>query len=126
MKLLNIPKFECDNNLSINVYSYGDGFLSCCYLTKNKSSAGKITLLLLTEENNSHYCLITKFHTIIHRVCRLKNKAEKGPKTKFCSNCMHFVIKSEYSRHVKFCETNRPLDISMPSNGSKIHFSKIH
>ena len=122
-KLVNIPKLERDNNLSINVYSYEDGSLSCCYLTKNKSAAGKIKLLLLTEENNSHYGLITNFQTFFHRVCRSKKKAEKGPKIKFCSNCMHFVIKSGCSRHVKFCETNRPLDVSLPSKGSKIQFS---
>ena len=123
MKHVNVPKFERHNILSIDVYSYGDGSLSCCCLTKYKTAAGKIELLLLTEENNSHYCLITNFQTFNHRVCRSKKKAEKGPKAKICSNCMHFVIKSGYTRHVKLCETNRPLDVSRPSNGSKTQFS---
>ena len=33
------------------------------------------------------------------------------------------MIKSGHSRHVKLGETNRRLDISMPSNASKIRFS---
>ena len=90
MKLVNIPEFERDNNFSLNVHSHGDGSLSCRYLTKNKTAAGRIKLLLLSEENNSHFFWITSFQSFIHGVCRSRKKAEKGPKTNFCSNCMHW------------------------------------
>ena len=93
VKASDIPKFENDNNISINVYSYNDDGLSFCYLPKMKEITNKIYLLLPKDEGTFHHCLIVNFQSFIRRVCRSKMETGRVPKTKFCSNYKQFVLR---------------------------------
>ena len=63
MKIEHIPKFEHGNNLSIAVFRYReDAVLTTCYWRKRRENVRKnINLVLLTNAETSHYCLITDF-----------------------------------------------------------------
>ena len=56
-----------------------------------KSKIQKVFLLLPADGLNYHYCLITNFQNFMHTLCRSPRKAMKGPKTKFCVNCMKSI-----------------------------------
>ena len=124
MKLRDIPKFENDNKLSITVFSFDEqGALFCCHRSKIKGTYPKIFLLLLLDGLNSHYCLITNFQAFMHKVCRSPKKAAKGPKTKFCVNCMQSIGKAKFTEHVRLCDDNQPLRIVMPNEDLKLKFT---
>ena len=59
VSLADIPKFEQQNNLGINVLGYGSDVLYPLYSTPVRNQP-IVNLLLLTPENvPAHYCLIT-------------------------------------------------------------------
>ena len=114
MKLRDIPKFETNNSLAITVLSLDDdGSLFCCHRSKLKGNFRKVFLLLLTDGLNSHYCLITNFQNLMHKLCRSLGKAEKGRRTNFCVNCMQSIGKNKYADHIRLCEDNQTLRIVM-------------
>ena len=47
----------------------------------------------------------------------------KGPKTKFCVNCMQSIGKVKYRDHARLCEDNQPLRIVMPNEELKLTFN---
>ena len=122
-KLRDIPKFGTNNSLAITVLSLDDeGSLFCCHQSKLKGNFRKVFLLLLTDRLNSHYCLITNFQNLMHKLCRSLGKAEKGRRTNFCVNCMQSIGKNKYADHIRLCEENQPLRIVMPSEELKLKF----
>ena len=124
MKLKDIARFESDNNLSITVFNFDEqGGLICCHRSRNRGKYPKIFLLLLLDGFNSHYCLITNFQAFMHKVCRSPKRAAKGPKTKFCVNCMQSIGKQKFMEHARLCDDNQPLRIVMPSEHLKLTFS---
>ena len=58
MALSDIPKFERDYHLKINVYALEKRKNFPVYLSKYTGVARRIHLLLLSDENSWHYCLI--------------------------------------------------------------------
>ena len=89
MHLSSIPTFERSKDVSINVYQLEGRKLVAVYYSKRKSSKRRINLLRLVEGSNSHYCLITNFSNLLHRLTRSESKRKKGSKSKFCSNSFH-------------------------------------
>ena len=66
MSLTDVPKFEKQNNIGINVFGFEKNKVLPLYLSKIKAQK-IIPLLLLTDEFTSHYCLITNFHAFMAR-----------------------------------------------------------
>ena len=66
MSLTDVPKFEKQNNIGINVFVSEKNKILPFYLTKVKTEK-IIPLLLLTDGSTSHYCLITNFHASVAR-----------------------------------------------------------
>ena len=124
MKLKDIARFESDNNLSITVFNFGEqGGLICCRRSRNRGKCPKIFLLLLLDGFNSHYCLITNFQAFMCKVCRSPKRAAKGPKTKFCVNCMQSIGERKFMEHARLCIDNQSLRIVRPSEHLKLTFS---
>ena len=122
MPLSSIPTFERSNDVSINVYQLEGRKLVAVYYSKRKSSKRRINLLRLVEGSNSHYCLITNFSNLLQRLTRSESKRKKGSKSKFCSNCFQPIIKKNFRKHFKFCESNSPLEIRMPTCAPFVEF----
>ena len=122
MPLSGIRSFEMRNKCSINVYQLEDNKLINIYSSKNKKSRRRVDLLRLVNGNRSHYCLIKNFSNIIHHLSRSPKKREAGPKSRFCRNCYQPIAKQNMQRHLKFCETNAPLEIVMPGQDRVVEF----
>ena len=122
MPLSSIPTFERSNDVSINVYQLEGRKLVAVYYSKRKSSKRRINLLRLVEGSNSHYCLITNFSNLLQRLTRSESKRKKGSKSKFCSNCFQPIIKKNFRKHFKFCASNSPLEIRMPTCAPFVEF----
>ena len=58
----------------------------------------------------------------MHHLLLSPAKTVKGPKSRFCGNCMQPIAKHNYSKHTDFCEEHKPLEIRMPESDRKITF----
>ena len=124
MKTEHIPKLEQDNSLSITVFHYREyGILTTCYWRKRRENVRKkINLVLLTNAETSHYCLLTNFQNLMHEMCRSYEKSAKENKTTFCANCMQSMLKKNFNDHTRVCSANTPLRIEMSSPETKLKF----
>ena len=124
MKFSDIALFENKTQLSITVFNFDEKeSLTSCHRSKVKSKIQKVFPLLPADGLNYHYCLITNFQNFMHTLCRSPRKAIKGPKTKFCVNCMKSIGKVKYGDQVRLCEDNQPLRIVMPNEELKLKFN---
>lgn len=122
MPLSGIRSFEVKNRCSINVYQLDGRKLINIYNSKNKQQRRKVNLLRLIEGERNHYCLIKNFSNLIHHLSRSPRKRSSGPKSRFCRNCFQPVLKQNLARHLRFCESNDPLEILMPQDDRVLQF----
>ena len=123
MCLSKIDFFEKRNDLSITVYRFENETLQNVYHSKNQTSRRKIKLLLLLDGQKSHYCLFKNFSNLMHKLHRSSRKRCKGPKSKFCGNCFPPIIRSNYRKHIEFCEDHKSLEITMPQCDTTVSFN---
>ena len=116
MKLCNIPKFEKQNKLSINVLKYNSDvsvddinevdmqrnpFFDLYYKSKIKEKSRIVNLLLLEKDNDFHYIGIMNLDKLLNSkvqgLTRIRNI--------WCTNCLvGFRTKNAYEKHVTICE----------------------
>ena len=113
MCLSKIRFFEKRNDLSITVYRFEHETLQKVYHSKNRTSRWKIEFFLLLEGQKNHYCLIKSFPNSMHQLHRSSRNRCKGPKSKFCGNCFQPIIRSNYRKHIEFCEDHKPMENTM-------------
>ena len=77
----NFSKIEVQNNISINVFGYENKLVFPIYVS-NKEYRDSIDLLLLIEDNRSHYVYIKDFNRFMFH--KMKNKNKKW----FCKSCL--------------------------------------
>ena len=122
-----IPKFEKNNNISINVYTMGanETAIRPLYITKNPQ-IGIINLLLLySEENdNTHYVYISSMSALM-------NDGQRGHAFTYCEYCLtRFRVdrngENRKKDHREHCIRNEPTRIKYPSvNNRNLKFRKI-
>ena len=118
MRLQQIPKFEKQNDLTINVYMTdrtGDDTYPV-YISKKRGN-DPINLLLLSDGEKSHYTWIKNFN-------RLLGKSDDHPKV-YCPYCMHGFDKRstndiKMKNHMKDCFSYGPQKTNMPEEGKNI------
>ena len=118
--LQDISKIEKNNNLSINVIGYDstDGFYPLRITRDIKDR--HINLLLITDGEKSHYCLIRNFSAL------LSKRSKDGHKQHFCYNCLHaFTKKSLLDNHVPLCYKQRAQKIVFPEKEKTVKFKNI-
>ena len=81
VKEKDFKKIEVQNNISVNVFGYEDKLVFPIYIS-NKNFDDSIDLLLLLEDNKSHYVYIKDFNTFMFH--KSKNKNKKW----FCKSCL--------------------------------------
>ena len=59
-----VPKFEKQNNISVNVFGYEDGYYPL-YISRNQEEK-HVNLLLIEKGGKTHYCLITDLNKMLH------------------------------------------------------------
>jgi uncharacterized protein YcgL (UPF0745 family) len=91
VKVTSFEKFEHQNHVGINVYCYTDNnnnsdekpFIYPIYVSK-KDSFKAINLLLLQNEDQSHYCLIKNFNRLNSSITKHNGAVE------FCMRCLSY------------------------------------
>ncbi|XP_050505390.1 uncharacterized protein LOC126883768 [Diabrotica virgifera virgifera] len=98
MKLKDIKKFETLNNISVNVYGLESNFVNNkrqyeivgpLYFTSNRH-ATHVNLLLITNDKQSHYCLILDMLRLVK-----SQKTSNHRKEYLCDGCLQFFVCEE-------------------------------
>ena len=116
-----IPLFEKQNNISVNVFGFNKEKIVPLFMSTLRSNT-TVPLLLLSDKNASHYCLITNFHAFMARQFGKKNH-----RYKFCERCLHgFQDSQSLERHAKLCGLHKAVNITMPEKDSSLKFTNWH
>ena len=118
--LHDISKIEKNNNLSINVIGYDatDG-LYPLRITRDIKER-HVNLLLITEEDKNHYCLIRNFSAL------MSQRVNWQKKQYFCYNCLHaFTKQSLLDAHMPLCYKQRAQKIVFPDKEKTVKFKNI-
>ena len=93
----NYCKIEQQNNICINVFCYENRIIYPLYISGKKFS-GCIDLLLICEENKSHYVYIKDFNRLMFNKTNNKNKKD------FCRYCLQcFSSENVLTEHKENC-----------------------
>ena len=110
-------KIEKQNNIRVNVFGYEEGQRYPIYLSKEKFNYC-LNLLLITEGEKKHYCLLKNFNKFMH------NQTKNNGRKHFCMYCLQgFSSERVLNNHKVDCiEINGKQSIKMPAPGSTIAF----
>ena len=112
--LHDIPIFERNNNISINVFGY-EGEVFPLYITK-QSCKQHVNLLLLTAKDKQHYCLIKNFDHL------MGDRTHHKGRMHYCYYCLHgFTNQQLLDNHKVLCNIHGAQKIRMPED-EWIHF----
>ena len=108
-------KIEKQNNINIYVFYYEDNDIYPLYISK-ENFENHLKLLLLTENENQHYVLISDFNRLMY------NKTKHKCKKYFCMYCLQsFSQENILENHIETCiQVNGIQAIKMPDEDNKI------
>ena len=90
-------KIEVKNNICINMFGYEDELVFPIYVSDQKFEYS-IDLLLLNDDDKSHYVYIKDFDRFMFHKTKSKNKKY------FCKSCLQcFSSKNVLTEHKKVC-----------------------
>ena len=115
-----VRKVENQNDLSINVFGYDpeDGVYPL-YITK-EIKYSHVNLLLIRNEEKSHYCLIRNFSRL------MSHRTNNQHKHHFCYNCLHpFYKRDTLEKHTPLCHRQQPQKIVFPEEDKTVKFKNI-
>ena len=118
-----IDRFESLNpNISIKVLGYNKD--ERVYPLKVSNYTGcehDITLMLLKDEENSHYCLVNNMSALL--AAQINN--HKGTRH-ICLNCLNsYKCKKSLTEHKESCYNNECVKTIMPEEGSILRFKNF-
>ena len=112
-----VRKIENQNDISINVFGFDseDGVYPL-YITKNIKDS-HVNLLLITDEEKSHYCLIRNFSRL------MAHRTKHGHTQHFCYNCLHgFTTRLRLEKHTPLCQRQQAQRIEFPEKDKTVKF----
>ena len=110
-----IDRFEKQNpEISISLLGYNkDERVYPLKLSKYTGSKHDITLLLIKDGDNSHYCLVKNISALLSS--QINNHSHKRH---FCLNCFNgFDTLESLNKHKEYCYNNECVKILMPPSG---------
>ena len=118
-----IDRFEKQNpEISISLLGYNEKEkVYPLQRSKYTGSEHDITLLLIKNGDNSHYCLVKNISALLTS----NINSHKG-KRHFCLNCFNgFDTLESLNKHKEYCYNNECVKINMPPPGSFLEFNKF-
>ena len=113
MTVNQIPKFEKQNTISINVIAYDERELYPIYVTKFKFER-HVNLLLISEGEKHHYCLIKSMSRL------LTNRTKHHATQYYCNYCLHgFSRQDLLEAHVPYCQVHGAQKVKIPNESDK-------
>ena len=118
-----IDRFESQNpNISISIFGYNQN--ERVYPLKVSKYTGcehDITLMLIKDGENSHYCLIKNMSALL--ASQINN--HKGTRN-ICLNCLNsFKCKQSLDKHKEYCYNNECMKTVMPEPGTYLRFKNF-
>ena len=118
-----IDRFESQNpEISISVLGYNkDERVYPLKVCKYTGCEHDITLMLIKDEENSHYCLVKNMSALL--ISQINN--HKGT-CHICLNCFNgFNTPEALNKHKEYCYNNECVKILMPEPGSFLRFKNF-
>ena len=118
-----IDRFEKQNpEISISLLGYNkDERVYPLKLSKYTGNKHDITLLLIKDGDNSHYCLVKNISALLSSQINNHNH-----KRHFCLNCFNgFDTPESLTKHKEYCYNNECVKILMPPSGSILEFKNF-
>ena len=118
-----IDRFESLNpNISITVFGYNkDERIYPLKVSKYTGSEHEITLLLIKDEENAHYCLVNNVSALL--ASQINN--HKGTRN-ICLNCLNgYQTKQALDKHKEYCYNNECVKAIMPEKGTMLRFKNF-
>ena len=114
--LKQINKFEKNNNLSINVFGYEKEKIYPLHITSNRDgSASHINLLLLHNNDKSHYVLIKSLNRLLAEYHPSYNKRY------VCIYCLRACTSEQVLKnHIEYCKSFGIQRVKLPIEGKNI------
>ena len=102
----------------MNLFGYEQRELFPLYITKEKKEH-RVNLLLISNNETKHYCLIRKLIRLLRSLTKYKCKKY------FCEYCLHgFVREDLLLEHEPHCSKNGPQKIKLPDEGHDVLYFK--
>ena len=118
-----IDRFESQNpTISISVMGFNqDDRIYPLKISKYTGCEHDITLMLIKEGENSHYCLIKNMSALV--ASQINN--HKGTRN-ICLNCLNgFKTKEALDKHKEYCYNNECVKTIMPKKGTYLRFKNF-
>ena len=118
VNLKDINKFECLNSsIAISVFAYSEkDKVYPLKISDHSNRLHKMKLLLIKEEEKTHYCLIKNISKLVSSQISKRHGA-----IFICERCMnHFLTEKSLKAHEEHCNTNECIKINMSEKGSSI------
>ena len=120
VSLKQIDTFERQNNYAINVYGF-EGEVYPLRISR-KQSEETIDLLLLSNDEGSHYCWIKSMSRLLSSQVSGKQHARE-----FCRRCLNnFHNKEALDKHQEFCSNHEAVKTVMPEHGTILKFKHFN
>ena len=121
--LKDVSKFEKLNpDIAISVYAYDENYsVGSLRISEHVDRPYRIKLLLISNENKTHYCLIENFSKLVSS----QASKHKG-KVFICERCINaFTTENALKEHEKHCTNKDCVHLKMPAPGSTISFKRF-
>lgn len=113
--LTDIPKFEKQNCISVNVFGYDNGYYPLHISKVQDQKQHHVNLLLIEQGGNRHYCLIKNLNGM------LQSQTKHHGKKFFCTYCLHgFCREDLLMEHKPYCHTHGLQHTVLPSQHERI------
>ena len=113
VKMTDIPKFEKQNKIEINVFGYEKGGVFSIHTTKQPYDK-HVDLLTISDGKKSHYCWIKDLNRL------LGDQHSSHQRHHYCPYCLHGFTKERLlNDHVQYCQTYGPQKIELPTKEDK-------
>ena len=118
-----IDRFESQNpEISITVLGYNkDERVNTLKVSKYTGCKHDIVLLLIKDEEKSHYCLVKNISSLLSS--QINNNDHKRY---FCLNCINsFKTEDSLIKHKEYCYNNECVNINMPKPNTFLNFKSF-
>ena len=116
-----IDKFERQNpTISINVFGHEE---SVCPLRVSKCEDREVVnLLLISDDDKRHYCLIKSMSRLLSTQTSKRNGAQY-----YCMRCLNpFHSQESLDKHLEYCSTHEAVKLEMPGEGTILSFENYN
>ena len=123
LELQKIDRFERQNDVGVNLFAYEWGVYPLRISELGGSASKRINLLLISNSDKQHYCLINNMSRLLS-----SQKSKKKCKKFFCLRCLNtFGTQKLLDEHEEYCKNNEAVRIDMPKEENSIlSFKNLH